>query len=150
MSALTQTSLPAPPITHTCWRRPCSRSYPSAQPVKAPAPPPRSGIAGLPACCLWPQLTVATGSSRRSVVHTSAQPSCQAAMVQTDTHTISRQVGPNRQSLITDQSQSDRMGLLYTCTCLGKREEDKGRQNNSNSNKKTLYYKTVLDRDIGR
>ena len=70
MSALAPTSLPAPPMTRTCRRRPCSRPAPSAQPVEAPAPRPRSGIAGLPAHCLWPELTVATGSSRSSVVHT--------------------------------------------------------------------------------
>ena len=65
MSALTPTSLPAPPIT-----QPCSRPAPSAQPVEAPAPRPRSGIAGLPAHGLWPELTVTTGSSRSSFVHT--------------------------------------------------------------------------------
>ena len=48
----------------------CSRPAPSAQSVEAPAPRPRSGIAGLPAHGLWPELTVATGSSRSSVVHT--------------------------------------------------------------------------------
>ena len=70
MSALTPTSLPAPPITRTCRQRPCSRPAPSAQPVEAPAPRPRSGIAGLPAHGLWPELTVATGSSRSSFVRT--------------------------------------------------------------------------------
>ena len=70
MSALTPSSLPAPPITRTCRQLPCSRPAPSAQPVKAPAPRPRSGIAGLPAHGLWPELTVATGSSRSSFVHT--------------------------------------------------------------------------------
>ena len=70
MSALTPTSLPAPPICRTCRQRPCSRPAPSAQPVEAPAPRPRSGIAGLPAHGPWPELTVATGSSRSSFVHT--------------------------------------------------------------------------------
>ena len=70
MSALTLTRLPMPPMTRTCRRQPCSRPAPSAQPVDAPAPRPRSGIAGLPAHCLWPELTVATGSSRSSFVHT--------------------------------------------------------------------------------
>ena len=60
------TSLPAPPITRTCRQRPFSRpAPPSAQPVEAPAPWPRSGIAGLPAHCLWPEL-----SSRSSFVYT--------------------------------------------------------------------------------
>ena len=70
MSALTPSSLPAPPITRTCRQRPCSRPAPSAQPVEAPTPRPRSGIAGLPAHGPWPELTVATGSSRSSFVHT--------------------------------------------------------------------------------
>ena len=69
MSALTPTSRPAPPITRTCRRRPCSRPAPSARPVEAPAPRPRPGIAGLPARGPWPD-TVAVGSSRSSVVHT--------------------------------------------------------------------------------
>ena len=64
---LTPTRLPAPPITRTCLLRPCSRIAPSAQPVEAPAPRPRSGIACLR---LWPELTVATGSSRSFFVHT--------------------------------------------------------------------------------
>ena len=59
-----------PPMTQTCRRRPCSRPAPLAQPGEAPAPRPRSGLAGLPAHCLWPELTVATGSSRSSFVHT--------------------------------------------------------------------------------
>ena len=70
MSALTPTSLPAPPITRTCRQRPYSRPAPSAQPVEPPAPRPRSGIASLPAHCLWSELTVATCSSRSSFVHT--------------------------------------------------------------------------------
>ena len=69
MSALTQTSLPVPPITRTCLQRPCSRPAPSAQPVEAPAPRPRSGIAGLLARGPWPD-NVTTGSSLGSVVHT--------------------------------------------------------------------------------
>ena len=48
---------------------PAAAMLPSAQPVEAPAPRPRSGIAGLPARGPWPD-TVATGSSRSSVVHT--------------------------------------------------------------------------------
>ena len=40
------------------------------RPVEAPAPRPRSSIAGLPAHILWPELSVATGSSRSSFVHT--------------------------------------------------------------------------------
>ena len=73
MSALAPTSLPAQPINRTCRQRPCSRPAPSAHPLKALAPLPRSGIAGLPARGPWPQwpeLTVATGSSRSSIVHT--------------------------------------------------------------------------------
>ena len=62
MSALTPTSLPVPPITRTC--------APSAQPVESPAPRPRSGMAGLPAHGLWPELSVATCSSHCSFVHT--------------------------------------------------------------------------------
>ena len=69
---------------------PCSRPAPSAQPVEAPAPRPRSGIACLPAHGLWPELTVATGSRRGSSagipLSLSAQPSSEAAMVWTDTH----------------------------------------------------------------
>ena len=56
MSSLTPTSLPAPPITQTCLQRPCST---------------RSCITCLPARGPWPWLTVATCSSRSSVVHTS-------------------------------------------------------------------------------
>ena len=67
---MTPSRLPAPPITRTCRQRPCSRPAPSAQPLEAPAPRPRSGIVGLPAHGLWPELTVATGSSRSSFVHT--------------------------------------------------------------------------------
>ena len=64
MSALTPSSLPAPPITRTCLQRPCSRPAPSAQPVEA------LFLCPGPAHCLWPELTVATGSSRSSFVHT--------------------------------------------------------------------------------
>ena len=70
MSTLTLTSLPAPLITRMCLQQPCSRPAPSSLPVEAPAPRPRSGIAGLPAHCLWLELTFATGSSRSSFVHT--------------------------------------------------------------------------------
>ena len=64
---MTLTSLPGQPITLPCRQRPYSRPAPSAQPVEAPAPRPRSGIAGLPAHGLWPELTVATGSSSSSL-----------------------------------------------------------------------------------
>ena len=72
MSALTQTSLQAQPITRTCQQQRCSRPAPLAQPVEAPAPWPRSGIACLATqCsthCLWQELTVAAGSSREQAV----------------------------------------------------------------------------------
>ena len=42
----------------------------SGSALGAPAPRPRSGVACLPARGLWPELTVATGSSRSSVAHT--------------------------------------------------------------------------------
>ena len=71
-SSLTQLSLPAPGplISRTCWQLPCSRPAPSAQPVEAPALLPRSCIAGLPAHCLWLELTVATGSICSFFVYT--------------------------------------------------------------------------------
>ena len=65
---------------------PCSRPAPSAQPVKAPAPLLRSGIAGLPAHGLWPELTVATGSSRSSFGHTAPGYLCPYRHSWTDTH----------------------------------------------------------------
>ena len=88
-------SLPVPPITQTCWQRPPSRPAPPAQPLEAPAPWPRSDL--LLAAC-GPS-SVATGSSRSSVVHTAlgclcpwrrAQPSSEATMVWTDTHAVYR------------------------------------------------------------
>ena len=109
---MTLTSLPAPPITQTCRQRRCSslehlrsslfqpgttsRPAPLAQPVEAPVPLPRSGIACLPAHCQWPKLTVATCSSSGSFVHTAPGYLCpclhsQAVMVWTDTHAVSRQ-----------------------------------------------------------
>ena len=44
----------------------CTKSAPLAQPVKAPAPQSRSGIACLSARSMWPELTVSTSSSRRT------------------------------------------------------------------------------------
>ena len=59
------------------------------QPSCSQPPRPRSGIACLPASCLWPELTVATGSSRSSVVHTAqGYPSSEATMVWTDIHAV--------------------------------------------------------------
>ena len=56
---------PALPMTQTC-HPPCSRPALTAQPSEAPAPRPRSGIAGLPARGPWPELAVADGSGRGS------------------------------------------------------------------------------------
>ena len=62
---------PAPPMTRTYRQLSCCpRPVFSAQPSESllPAPLPRSGIAYLPACCLWPLLTDADGPGRGSIV----------------------------------------------------------------------------------